>query len=72
MSKKEIAPSSARKTKKNIQKKIQEKLRFTLADYKSLMGEKKFDTRIRKTARMLVEDIIAKAKKKKKEKKEKK
>jgi hypothetical protein len=71
MSKKAVAASSAKNTKKGIRKKIEEKLRFTLADYKSLMGEKKFETRVRKTARMLVEDLIGALKKKKGKKKEK-
>lgn len=53
-------------SKKNIRKAIQEKLSLSLADYRSIVGEKKFDSRIRKTARVLGQDILKASPKKKK------
>lgn len=47
-----------KRSKKEIRNIIQEKLSVSLADYRSIVGEKKFESRIRKTARTLGEDII--------------
>jgi hypothetical protein len=46
------------KSKKDIQKVIIEKLSVSLADFRVLVGEKKFDRRIRKTVKRLGEDVI--------------
>jgi len=51
------APLTKKITKKEIRKSLREKLTTTLADYRSLVGEKKFDSRIRKAARLFGEDI---------------
>ena len=56
--------------KKDIRKTIQEKLSVSLADYRSIVGEKKFESRIRKAARMLGEDVAKALPKKAKKKKE--
>jgi len=65
---------SGKKAKKEIRQTIQEKLSVTLADYKTVIGEKKFESRIRKAARSLGADILKsvprKQKKQKKETKE--
>lgn len=47
-----------KRSKKEIRNIILEKLSVSLADYRSIVGEKKFESRIRKTARTLGEDII--------------
>ncbi|MEO7983343.1 MAG: hypothetical protein ABI688_04600 [Bacteroidota bacterium] len=52
-----IVTSSVKHSKKNIRATIQEKLSISLSDYRSLVGEKKFDSRIRKAARRLGDDI---------------
>lgn len=44
-------------SKKEIRNSILEKLSVSLADYRSIVGEKKFDSRIRKTARRLGEEV---------------
>ncbi len=65
-----VATPSKKITKKEIRNTIQEKLTVSLADYRSIVGEKKFDSRIRKTARALGEDVVkALPKKQKKVKK---
>jgi hypothetical protein len=70
MSETAVVLSSTKKSKKDIRKTIQEKLSTSLADYRSIVGEKRFDSRIRKTARRLGEDIArALPKKQKKVKK---
>ena len=56
----------ARPTKKAIRKIIQEKLSVSLADYRSIVGEKKFNNRLKKVARLLGTDIIKAVPKKKK------
>lgn len=53
-----VVTPSKKKAKKEIRNSIQEKLSISLADYRSIVGEKKFNSRIRKTARVLGEDII--------------
>lgn len=63
-----VVPSPSKTSKKDIRKAIQEKLTLSLADYRSIVGEKKFDSRIRKTARVLGQDIIKATPKRKKEK----
>ena len=63
-----VVPSPSKSSKKDIRKAIQEKLSLSLADYRSIVGEKKFNCRIRKTARVLGQDIIKATPKKKKEK----
>ena len=68
MSENAIVTSPSKTSKKDIRKAIQEKLSLSLADYRSIVGEKKFDSRIRKTARVLGQDIIKATPKKKKEK----
>jgi vacuolar-type H+-ATPase subunit H len=66
-----IAVVNGKGRKKQVRQTLQEKLASSLADYKTLMGEKKFESRIRKAARMLGEDILkALPKKAKKNKKE--
>ena len=47
-----------KKAKKEIRKTLQEKLSVTLADYKTVLGDKKFESRIRKTARSLGAEIL--------------
>jgi len=64
-----IISSSPKHSKKTIRAVIREKLSLSLADYRSLVGEKKFDSRIRKAARMLGADIIKAMPKKSKAKK---
>jgi hypothetical protein len=65
-----VPTAPIKRSKKQIRKTIQEKLTVTLADYRNILGEKKFDSRIRKTARLLGSDIVkALPKKPKKEKK---
>jgi hypothetical protein len=60
-----------RKSKKDIQHAIIEKIAASLADYRVLLGDKKFDRRIRKTARRLGEDVAkALPRKEKKNKKD--
>ena len=55
--------------KKDIREIIKQKLEVSLADYRSIVGEKKFESQIRKTARRLGENVIkALPKKQKKEK----
>ncbi len=62
--------ATKKSSKKEIRKTIQEKLSVTLADYKSVIGEKKFDNRIRKAARAFGAEILkALPKKQKKAKK---
>ena len=70
MPKNAVVFSSPQRSKKELRKTIQEKITVSLADYRGIMGEKKFDSRIRKTARRLGEDIArALPKKQKKVKK---
>lgn len=66
MSENAIVTSPAKTSKKDIRKAIQEKLSLSLADYRSIVGEKKFDSRIRKTARVLGQDVVKATPKKKK------
>jgi hypothetical protein len=66
----ELAIPTGKKSKKAIRKTIQEKLSITLADYRNVIGEKKFENRIRKAARLLGADILKSLPKKKKAKKE--
>ena len=63
-----VVASSLKTSKKDIRKAIQEKLSVSLADYSSIVGEKKFNSRIRKTARVLGEDILKASPKKEKKK----
>ena len=58
MSKTAVVTPSKKRSKKDIRNTIREKLSVSLADYRSIVGEKKFDRRIRKTARVLGEDIV--------------
>ena len=62
------APSFTKTTKKEIRKTLREKLAITLADYRTLIGEKKFDRRIRKAANLLGQDIARALPKKEKKK----
>jgi predicted ArsR family transcriptional regulator len=65
-----IKTPSKKKAKKEIRKTLQEKISGSLADYKSIVGEKKFNSRIRKAAKSLGADIVnAKPKKEPKIKK---
>ena len=66
MSENAIVTSPSKTSKKDIRKAIQEKLSLSLADYRSIVGEKKFDSRIRKTARILGQDVVKGTPKKKK------
>ncbi len=66
-----VISSAPKHSKKNIRAVIREKLSLSLADYRSLIGEKKFDSQIRKTARRLGENFVkAMPKKPKKQKNE--
>ena len=47
-----------KKSKKVLRKALQEKLTVTLADYKSVLGNRRFESRIKKVARSLGADII--------------
>jgi len=58
MSENAVVLPSPKKMKKDLRKTIQEKLSLSLADYRSIVGEKKFESRIRKAARMLGGDIV--------------
>jgi hypothetical protein len=58
MSESAVVLPSPKKTKKELRRTIREKLIHSLADYRSIVGEKKFESRIRKAARMLGEDIV--------------
>jgi hypothetical protein len=64
-----IAIPKGKGWKKQIRETLQEKLAQTLADYKPVIGEKKFDDRIRKTARLFREDIVKSIPKKQKKEK---
>ena len=55
-----------RPSKKAIRKIIQEKLSVSLADFRSVVGEKKFDSRVKKVARLFGADIAKATPKKKK------
>lgn len=68
MSETAVVATPIKISKKDIRKAIQEKLLFSLADYRSIVGEKKFDSRIRKTARTLGQAVVKAMPKKKKEK----
>lgn len=68
MSETAVVSTPQKTSKKDIRKAIQEKLSVSLADYRSIVGEKKFDSRIRKTARILGEVVIKATPKKKKAK----
>ena len=57
MSKKVTLAPTLMTSKKEIRSIIQERLSTLLADYRGILGEKKFDNRIRKTARRLGADI---------------
>ena len=46
-----------RKSKKEIREMIEQKLSVSLADYRSIVGEKKFDRQIRKAARRFGENV---------------
>jgi hypothetical protein len=61
-----ITVQPIKQSKKAIRKLIQEKLSISLADYRSIVGEKKFDNRVKKVARLFGTDIIKAAPKKKK------
>lgn len=63
-----VVSSPSKTSKKDIRKAIQEKLLLSLADYRSIVGERKFDSRIRKTARILGQDVVKATPKRKKEK----
>lgn len=57
---------------KKLRKLIEERLAITLLEYKPLLGDKKFETRIRKAGKLFAADIIqlsAGSKKKKADKK---
>lgn len=58
MTEQAITFSTGKKSKKLIRKTLQEKLSLTLADYRTVIGEKKFESRIRKAARLLGTDIL--------------
>ena len=66
MTEQAIVIPNGKKAKKEIRKSIQEKLSVTLADYKQVIGEKKFESRIRKAARSLGADILRSMPKKRK------
>ena len=66
MSENAVVLPSSKKSTKDIRKMIREKLSISLADYRSIVGEKKFERRIRKAARILGEDIANALPKKKK------
>lgn len=53
-------------SKKNIRNLIKEKLTVSLADFRTVLGDKKFDNQIRKTARRLGADVAKAMPKKKK------
>lgn len=65
-----IAIPHGKGSKKQMRKILQEKLALTLADYRSVIGEKKFESRIRKAARALGEEILKAVPKKQKKMKE--
>ncbi len=60
------APMELPRKSKGIRKTIRQRLEVSLADYRSIVGEKKFDARIKKAARMLGNDISKALPKKKK------
>jgi hypothetical protein len=65
-----IAIPQGKGSKKQMRKILQEKLELTLADYRSVIGEKKFESRIRKAARSLGAEILKAVPKKTKKEKE--
>jgi hypothetical protein len=65
-----IAIPQGKGSKKQMRKILQEKLALTLADYRSVIGEKKFESRIRKAARSLGAEILKAVPKKTKKEKE--
>ena len=66
---KAITNPRGKKAKKEIRRTLQEKLTVTLSDYKTMIGEKKFESRIRKAARSLGADILRSMPKKPKKQK---
>lgn len=60
----------AKNSRKVISNLIVEKLSVSLADYRSLIGEARFDNRIRKTAKKLGGDFAKKLPKKSKKNKQ--
>ena len=65
----ELMLNDSKESAKQIRRSIREKLETTLSGYRSVMGEKKFENRIRKVARQWSEDISKGLPKKKKVKK---
>jgi hypothetical protein len=65
-----IAIPHGKGSKKQMRKILQEKLAITLADYRSVIGEKKFESRIRKAARVFGAEILKSTPKKQKKTKE--
>jgi len=53
-----LSTSKGKKSKKLIRQTIQDKLSVTLADYRSVIGEKRFESCIRKAARLIGQDIL--------------
>jgi len=58
MSQTTVVTPLEKRSKKDIRNMISEKLSGSLASFRSILGEKKFDRRIRKTARVLGKDIV--------------
>jgi hypothetical protein len=56
--------TNGRLTKKEVSKAIREKLAGVFSDLKEVLGEKKFDTRIKKASRLFSREIVKMDKKK--------
>ncbi len=71
MAETENNPSSTKVSKKQLRKQVYEKLASALAEFKSSINEKKFDSRLKKVSKIFAVDI-AKAVKNGKQKNKKK
>lgn len=66
------APTAITLKEKKLRKVIEERLAITLLEYRPILGDKKFDSRIKKAGKLFAADIVkssANAKKKKSVKK---
>ncbi|MBI2731422.1 MAG: hypothetical protein HYX40_11855 [Sphingobacteriales bacterium] len=53
-----IVPIPASLKEKKLRKAIEERLAITLLEYRPILGDKKFDNRIKKVGKLFAEDII--------------
>ena len=60
-----LTNESQKKSEKKIRKEIQGKLAGALSDYKSILGDKKFENHLKKTSKLLSEDLTKASRRKK-------